>query len=68
MIVESKENQKKLKKPITILLTFCCILFWVITASTLVLDDKRVFIMFLLGTILYTISWFLVYKFYILKL
>lgn len=68
MIIESKEDQKKLKKPISILLTFCCYLFWIITASTLILDDNRVFIMFLTGTVLYTISWFLVYRFYLQKL
>lgn len=68
MIIGSKEEQKKLKKPITVFFTLLCIVFWIITANTLRLDDKRVFILFSIGISLFTLCWLLVYRFYVSKL
>lgn len=69
MIIESKKYQKLIKKAVIVLFNILCVLFWIVTAISLVyVEDKQVFGIFLAVTGIFSICWVLVYKFYVSKI
>jgi len=69
MIIESKKYQKLIKKAVIVLFDILCVLFCIVTAiSYMYVEDKRVFGVFLAVTGVFSVSWILVYKFYVSKI